>query len=204
MRRTLMTLGGALMLPATAAAQTLTDGERAELHGSLARSYERVAWLTETLSADQWTFKPAADRWSVGEVAEHILVSEQLFMQLIKGPLLQAPRGDASDVKEIPSEEIMTLMRDRSQRFQAPEPAQPTGRWPTQDAFLAEWKAERKANLEWVKTTDADLHGHVMQHPALGLVDGMRWIAFMAAHAERHLLQIDEVMEHPGYPKRTM
>ncbi len=198
MRRGLILLA-VLALPAPLLGQTLTEGEREALLKSLKQTDERITAIAGSLTQEQWSFKTAEDRWSIAEVCEHILVSEQGLKQIIMGPLMDTPRPQGAAV-ENKSETIMTFMRDRSQRFQAPDQVQPTGRWPGQAEFLTAWKAERSGTIEWVKTTDADLHGHVFEHPALGAIDGQEWLTFLAGHAERHLLQIEEVMADPGFP----
>ncbi len=198
MHRALITLS-LLVLPTSLFGQALSAGERAAHLKSLNYTHERITQLAETLTPQQWSFKPAEDRWSIAEVAEHILISEQTLKQIINGPLMSSPRAEGS-AGEDRSEMIMTFMRDRSQKFQAPDQARPTGRWPTQKEFLAAWKAERSETIEWVKTTDADLHGHEYNNPAFGPADGQEWLAFMVGHAERHVLQIDEVMADPNFP----
>jgi hypothetical protein len=188
-----------LVLPTTLFAQSLSDDERTAHLESLNYTHERITQLARTLTPEQWSFKPAEDRWSIAEVAEHILISEQGLKEIIMGPLMNSPRAEEA-AAENRGEMIMTFMRDRSQKFQAPEQARPTGRWPSQETFLAAWKAERSATLEWVKTTDADLHGHQFNNPAFGPADGHEWLAFLAGHAERHVLQMEEVMVDPKFP----
>ncbi len=197
MSRTLIAFA-LLVLPTSLFGQALNDGERAAHLKSLKYTHERITQLAETLTPQQWTFKSAEDRWSIAEVAEHILISEQGLKEIINGPLMSSPKTEAS--AENRGEMIMTFMRDRSQKFQAPEQARPAGRWPSQKEFRAAWKAERSATIEWVKTTDADLHGHRFENPAFGMADGHEWLAFLVGHAERHVLQIDEVMADPRFP----
>ena len=84
---------------------------------------------TEKLSDGQWNFKPAPDRWSVGEVVEHLALAESFLadtrQQVMTGTAptpeqLAAAKGkDALILKAIP---------DRTQKVQAPEPIQPKQR----------------------------------------------------------------------------
>jgi hypothetical protein len=189
----------ALLFAATAVnGQMLTDTERHTLLTSLNQTDEQLAKLAESLTPEQWNYKPAEDRWSVAEVAEHLLLSEGLLKGMINGPLMESPKTD--EAADIPYSDMQAAMLDRSQKFQAPEVAQPKGNWPTQEEFVAAWREERGATIEWVKTTDADLHGHMLENPAFGMIDGEKWIGFLASHCERHMLQIEEVMADPGFP----
>ncbi len=201
MRMSLTTLG-MLLLPAALGAQTLTKEERHALLQSLQKTDQELSEIVQEITPAQWEYKPAADRWSIREVAEHILVSEQAFRNLITTQLMEgpAPTGDNSQDE---SAKISKFMNDRSQRFQAPDFALPTGRWPSQQAFLDAWEQTRGETMEFVEDTELDLHGHTLQHPAFGMIDGNEWLTAMTSHAERHLLQIREVMQSPGYPKTS-
>ncbi|NNG16437.1 MAG: DinB family protein [Gemmatimonadales bacterium] len=197
-RRYVLTLVLALV-PALLQAQALADAERAPLLESLKMTHEKLMHMSEHLTAEQWNWKPAADRWSVGEVAEHILVTEQSFMEVLDGPFLESTVA-MSEKAEMPATQIAAIMRDRSAKFQAPPAAKPTGRWSSQADFMKAFKQQRKGTIKFVKG-DADLHGHVYQNPAFGMLDGEQWLAFIAYHGERHVLQAEEVMHNEGFPK---
>ncbi len=57
---------------------------------------------------------------------------DSLFKQIITGPLMEVVRTDEMAAAASQSKDLRAMMLDRSQRFQAPPPVQPTGRWPTQ------------------------------------------------------------------------
>jgi len=40
----------------------------------------------------------------------------------------------------------------------------------------------------------------VVEHPALGALDGYQWVLFLAAHGVRHTKQILEVKAEPCFP----
>jgi hypothetical protein len=187
------------LVPALLQGQALADAEREPLLKSLEMTHEKLMHMSEHLTPEQWNWKPAPDRWSVGEVAEHILVTEQAFMKTLTGPFLESTVAMSEKV-EMPAKQIAAIMRDRSTKFQAPDAATPTGRWSSQTDFAKAFKEQRKATIKFVKG-DADLHGHVYQNPALGVLDGEQWLAFIAYHGERHVLQAEEVMHHDGFPK---
>ena len=190
------------LVPALLQAQALTDAEREPLVQSLKMTHEKLMHMSEHLTAEQWNWKPAPDRWSVGEVAEHVLVTEQAFMESLTGPFLESTVA-VSEKADMPAERIAALMRDRSSKFQAPEAVTPTGRWSSQADFAKAFKEQRKGTITFAKS-DADLHGHVYQNPVLGMLDGEQWLAFIAYHGERHVLQAEEVMHHDGFPEHDM
>ena len=98
---------------------------------------------------------------------------------------------------------MRAAVMDRTQRFQAPQQAVPQGTWPTQAELIAVWRSERGSTIEYVAKTDADLHGHMFQHPGFGMINGQQWLLYLAIHCERHMLQIEGVMAVPGFPVET-
>ena len=191
------------LVPGSLLAQQLTDKEREHLVSYLQDTQKKLMKETEGLTAEQWAFKPAPEVWSVAEVLEHITVSEKGVMEMMNG-ILQTPLT-AEQKAEVPAktEMIVPLMRDRSQKFQAPEVVQPTKQLGEGSEVGKAFSSTRGSMLEFVKSSGADFHGNGMEHPAFGALDGYQWLLFIAAHAERHLMQIQEVKANPEFPKKS-
>jgi len=116
-----------LMLTATAvfsSAQTQAERDRAIQY--LEKTRQGVLEATKGLSAAQWNFKPAPDRWSVAEVTEHIAAAEDFTYGDIQDKIMKAPaRPAGEDVKAI-DEFVLAAVPDRNQKEQAPEPLKQT------------------------------------------------------------------------------
>src|SRR5258708_1676113 len=66
--------------PGPATDPKMTQVERAELIDLLQKSEREFMQQIDGLTEEQWAYKPGSDRWSVSEVAEHIvLVDEMVF-----------------------------------------------------------------------------------------------------------------------------
>src|SRR6185369_3592699 len=63
-------------MPLSAADARLTPEERAKALNWLEQSRKEFLSAIEGVTEQQWKWKPAPDRWSVGEVAEHIVLAE--------------------------------------------------------------------------------------------------------------------------------
>ena len=183
-------------------AQTLTQHDRdfamSHLHATRKLFLDSVAGLTP----EQWNFKPAPNRWSIGECAEHITISEDYIFGLIQNQIMKSPATPEkrADVKG-KDEAVVEQVPDRSKKFTAPEAITPKKRWPDPAALIAHFKESRDAHIHYVDTTQDDLRDHFFQHPAMGLLDAYQWILLMSAHTERHTEQINEVKADPKYPK---
>ena len=122
-----MALAVAIVVLAAAATETLTKDERdkgvAELEGS------KKAFLdaTKGLSAAQWNFKSAPDRWSIAECAEHIALAEGFIFGRITDGVMKTPltpeKRSATTGKD---EKIVAMLQDRTHKATAPEPIDPT------------------------------------------------------------------------------
>jgi uncharacterized damage-inducible protein DinB len=195
--RTLFLLAASGLL---APAQTLTRGERdramSELHATRKQFIDSLDGLTEA----QWKFKPAPDRWSIAETADHILKTEDLLMQLIQGKILKSDAAPGQK-SEVADELVLKKIEDRSQKAQAPESLQPAGALPDREALIAQFKQKRDGTIAYVEKTQDPLRAHFFRHPAVGTVDAYQWLLILAAHTNRHVQQIEEVKADPRYPK---
>ena len=192
-----------LFAPAAPLAQEISSQERAKLVQYLTTTHDQVLAEAANLSDAQWSFKPAPDRWSVGEVVEHLALAEPFIFELqqktMAGPAASAEQRAAAQGKD---EVLLKKIPDRTQKANAPEPLQPGARIGSRAEVLAAFKERRAKTLDYAKKTSDDLRGRVGDSP-LGPVDGYQWLLFIGAHTERHLGQIREVKTHAQFPKAT-
>jgi hypothetical protein len=175
----------------------VTPAEQERALRYLAETQAGVVEAVKGLSEAQWKFKPGPDRWSVAEVVEHLALIEDVINGIL-GNIEKAPATPADfDAKKVDAM-IFAQVPDRSTKYQAPEGAQPTGRWTSEGAlshFLTVREEVRKILL-----STPDLRGHIVKHPVFGPMDGYEWILAVAAHTERHTKQILEVKRDPHFP----
>lgn len=197
-----LSLTSAVAQSAPSATTTLTPEEREAALKLFQSSRDNFLKSISGLSQKQWTFKPGPDRWSVAEVAEHITVSETTIMGLIQHPLMQSP-ADPTKREQVKGKDqiILEKVPDRSHKAQAPEMLRPTGRWATEAELAKAFEDARKANMDYVGTTNDDLRDHFFNHPVFGPLDGYQWLLLIATHSARHTAQIEEVKADPNFPK---
>ncbi len=182
-------------------AQPLTQGERNRLLSELHATRKQFLDAIEGLSPAQWKFKPAPERWSIAECAEHIALSEDSLYEMLIGKLLKAPPQpvDRKQAAKL-DEQILNRMADRSQKAQAPGELQPKGRWKDAATIAAHFRESRERLLEYVRTTQDPLRAHRLTLGGEHL-DGYHWVMLIAGHTARHVDQINEVKSSPGFPK---
>jgi hypothetical protein len=113
----------ALQAPATD--PHMTPEERAHVVKLLEDSQKEYLSYLENVNEAQWTWKPAPDRWSVGQTAEHILLAETALFRGVESALAAAPNPDWQKATAGKTELLERVMPDRSHKATAPESVQP-------------------------------------------------------------------------------
>jgi hypothetical protein len=169
----------------------------------LARSRQLFLAAIADLTPEQWSWKAAPDRWSVAECAEHITRSESFLRELLRGATT-TPNDPAVLAKSHgKSATVLRFIVDRSQKFQAPEPINPTkaGEIRSPAEITRDFNFERGRTHELLASV-GDLEGFAGMNPAFQELDLAGWAYFLSGHTERHTLQIEEVKASPGWPSR--
>jgi hypothetical protein len=182
--------------PAASAGPALSQHDRdfamSYYHATGKQILDAVAGLTPA----QWAFKPAADKWSIADIVEHLTIVENGLFDFALSGLAQPPVAKTGGITD---EKVMSMMKDRSQKAEAPAAFRPTGRWTPQD-LAREFHDRRDRNIVWIQNTQEDLRSHQSKTP-VGVLDVYQALLMIPAHTERHLAQINEVKAAAGYPK---
>jgi hypothetical protein len=170
----------------------LTPEERsaavAELEASRQGLLEALSGVTE----EQWSRRPAPDRWSIAECAEHVAAAELPLARFFEsGARLEPSEEERREIRE-KDDFVRRYLRDRSQRGEAPERIRPKGRFATREEAIRAFEERRAANLAYVRETSEPLRDRHAPHPFAGVIDGYQWVLFLAAHTDRHTAQIQE------------
>jgi uncharacterized damage-inducible protein DinB len=178
--------------------QPLSRGDRdfamSNLHATRRMLLDAVSGLTPA----QWSFKPGPDRWSIREILEHLVRSEDSMFhwsqETLKSPAV-APHGDRAQ-----DERCLARMADRSQKAQAPAPDRPTGGWSSPAELIQEFNQRRDRTIRYVETTQDALRSH-RTGPGENSYDAYQILLLISGHTQRHVAQIDEVKADPHYPR---
>ncbi len=140
---------------------------------------------------------PAADRWSVAQVLEHLAHTESQVTALLARGLRRLereglrPASDASPV--LPTIDTSRLL-DRTRKVTAPEPVRPKNGLTSDQAWQALGDSRRELENTLRAGDGIDVGSIKAPHPALGDIDFHQWIAFVGLHERRHAAQIRELL----------
>jgi hypothetical protein len=188
------------------AAQDLQPSELAHAREYLQQTRDGVAAATEGLSEAQWRFKPAPECWSIAEILEHMVLTQELIMGPVFAQLATAPPAPADhDARQIDTL-IVGVFPERTAKFKGPEILAPTGRWTPSEA-TARLTANCVRLSEYLESTPG-LRQHAVESRPLKAIskgefqvmDGYQWVLAIAAHTERHTRQILEVKADAQFP----
>lgn len=184
---------------------TLTEQERQAAIAALERSRDLLLEAGRGLTPAQFTWKPAPESWSVAETMEHVALVEGLFQgrlnRMSGSEALANASGETAERLAGREEFIEKAARSRENKRQAPPPALPQGAFTEFAAFEAHFASLRGQSIDFVRKTQAPLHGVFETHPALGDLTGHQWLCLMSAHSERHADQAREVRATAGFPQ---
>src|SRR5215204_492999 len=152
------------------------------------------------LSEAQLNYRAAEGRWTIAEIAEHIVVVEQALRGFVETGM-KSPVPAGKDDFRIQDVAVILAITNRQQKFTAPEQVRPNGRWKTVPDLLANFDSTRKASTDYIKNMKEDMRSHFANMP-LGRLDAFQSYLFMIGHSERHLAQLKEVKADAKYPGR--
>lgn len=161
----------------------------------LTRSLVELETTVKGLSMEELTYIPEDGGWSVLNCLEHIAVTEPVLLGQIQGVIEQNvlnPKKDLSAEDGL----IITYVTDRTKKVVTPEPFRPSekNQNKTKEEFLEEIRKNRKAVLDFLQSTDADLR-HLFAPYPYGEADMVQQFLIIGAHSFRHTMQITEIIE---------
>lgn len=178
----------------------MTPDERSKALKWLEESRQEFLAAIEGVSEQQWKWKPAPDRWSVGEVAEHIVIAEASQFANVQKAISSAPNPAWEAQTKGKTERLEAVLAPRLGRVQAPEAIVPKG-----EMTLAEVKErfekQRAEMVKFARETDAPLKQYTIDNPFFGTLNAYHWLIYAPLHTMRHDKQIAEVKATAGYPR---
>jgi hypothetical protein len=179
----------------------MTPEERAHVIHLLKQSQDEFLSSIDGLTEQQWTFKAAPDRWSIGETAEHIVLAEGLLFASVEKAVASPPNPDWEAQTERKTAFLERVMVDRSHKAQAPEAIRPVGL--TRAQVLEKYKAARAKTMKFAEETELPLKELTAVHPfpVFNTLNAYQWLIYIPLHNLRHDMQIAEVKGSSGYPK---
>lgn len=155
---------------------------------------KKTTALKDTLNDipdDIFQAQPDGERWSVGQILEHLYRSEYGLPRLFEGPTEPVEREPAEKIALF---EQAFLASDK--KYEAPERVEPKGEWEREE-LLEKFYTNRENVYQILSKGSVNLEDLSLayDHPIFGPLTGLEWLAFVNIHARRHHRQIKDVLK---------
>ncbi len=179
----------------------ISPQERSNLIGWLAQSRVEFLSMLDDVTDDQWTWKPDAGRWTLGSVAEHIVLSEALLFGNVQKALALPRNAGWYELTDPRTKFIERVLAPRLGKAVAPLAIEPRDRM-TQSQVQERFESQRIDIVKFTEQTDLPLKQHTLDHPmpVFGTLNAYQWLIYVPLHTMRHEKQMAEVKGTPGYP----
>jgi hypothetical protein len=147
------------------------------------------------LSQERLDWKPSPERWSVGEILDHLALVEAAVEKLLARLVERARKRGGGGTQGAGPAGSLTLPADVASNitaFPVFPGAAPRHGMPA--AVLLRQLADRREDLLARAGGRFDMSGCSFPHPALGRLDFHQWLLFVAEHERGHTRQIDEAL----------
>jgi uncharacterized damage-inducible protein DinB len=183
------------------------------------------------LSQELLNFSPRPGRWSIGEIADHLLLAEELYRREVAQLVALARAGQPTYRKhsfaevnvaplhlpdallaglETPLSFLSRLMPDAVRSLITEFPILPTRNpdfaTPRRHRPAAALKADLAASIASTRLTiegnaDLDFDALVSEHPLTGRTNVWQILSFLAKHERRHQSQMEKVRIDARFPR---
>ena len=178
----------------------MTPDERAKALKWLEESRQEFLAAIDGVTEQQWKWKPAPERWSVDEVAEHIVIAEASQFANVQKAISLTPNPAWEAQTKGKTERLEAVLAPRLGRVQAPEAIVPKGGM-TLAQVKERFEKQRAEMVKFARETDAPLKQYTIDNPFFGALNGYQWLIYAPLHTMRHDKQIAEVKATTGYPR---
>ena len=177
-----------------------------ELRARLAADLEALAAAVGNIAQAQADWRPAPERWSVGENLHHLVLSNRTFA-IVARKLIQRGRREAlaPGPNSRRSWPRLRSIADAtvSGPVKNPDRVTPTHGLPIEQ-LRQDLAASHAAVQEQVPAlAGLDLDALRMPHPLGFELNLYHWVDIAGAHERRHLAQIRAIAAEPGFPPAT-
>ncbi|MCF0051007.1 DinB family protein [Dyadobacter sp. LJ53] len=187
-----------LACPCLAQEKRWTEKDRQFTIDQFNRTRDELVKETENLTPDQWAFRESADRWSIGEIVEHLALWEIIWAREISMGSRSKPQPELNESTRPDSYYSDFIMETNPHA--AADIAIPTGFIKGKDN-LTFFLSRREQNLAFLKKTDADMRAHFELTATPNPRNMHQVYIYQWGHVDRHLRQIRKVKADKNFPK---
>jgi hypothetical protein len=174
----------------------------AEIFAANEAAQAQFAAVMTGLTNEQANFRPADDRWTIAEIAEHVGIVNDGFLR-ITHKLLKQAEAAGKPPKNTLNAGYTSLNENGGQnstKFSAPDRVKPQGDVTIETALARMRETLDGFNAIRSRIEATDLSEEKFPHPAFGEINAYQWMILLGEHQDRHLAQVEAVKRTAGFP----
>ena len=175
-----------------------------EILDFIERERQQLMAGVENLSQTQFDFRADKEVWSIGEILDHLYLSESGVAKIIKMNVSRAAKSDTVTQESGAGDWATSLdqykIENATRKLKAMEQIVPRAGL-LKNEILDSLSRSRAELVEAAQSAaDYDFAQMNFPHPLLGALNLYQWIRFIGKHELRHLNQIEAVKHDANFP----
>lgn len=170
----------------------MTEQEREKAVALLTRTRLTLREAVAGVQYDEAKWKPYSDRWSILEYVEHLAISDDGLVSLVKRLLTEPATPETLEERTAREQHIKNTPIPRGAN-KAPHALLPPGKFADLGEAMQAFEEARDRTIEFTHSVQGDLRSHMSNHSVLGPLDAYQWLVGNARHAETHSGHIREL-----------
>jgi hypothetical protein len=164
-----------------------------ETFDNLEIKYGKLLQQLNSLTDDVLYFKAGADKWSIVEVIEHLVVAEENMQEQLSGATA-APPLDPQD-RSAKNFHIVIKVMTKDIPVDVPdESLEPHGQLSLEE-LLGRWDDTRKKNRAYIDAINSEkVEDLVYRHAFAGPLNMAETLRFIDVHFDNHMRHIDRII----------
>ena len=150
---------------------------------------EELLQLIGRFDNESFNHKPSPDKWSAGEVTEHLLIFDLRLTDILKTAVHPTER----DITE-KNHTVTARVSNRANKIDAPPFLIPSADTKSPSILVEKIHTERMAISKVIERIDLSLHSKDFPHRLFGELTVYEWVNLIDLHTRRHMAQLGELL----------
>lgn len=155
----------------------------------------------DLLTPNQLSFKPSANKWSLVQVIEHLMLAETSSLNYVNKKILDPTtlldKTFTSKFRALLLKIFFALPIKVKRR---PKVVSPTDS-PDYQNVLLRWNIARNALRQFIDEQSEEILGKLIyKHPFAGRLNAYQMLCFFEDHIKHHQKQMNRIKNHKNYP----
>jgi len=153
------------------------------------KNTQEIVDFVKAIDTDKVQASPPSGKWSIIQICDHLVSVDFGVYSMMTS---EGKTADADRKSLLPTLEAIVI--DRTKKAVAPPQLAPKGKTDTVEKFATKYPNVRGKMINSIESKDLSKVCDVFPHFVFGHMTYEEWLRFTMLHADRHVLQMKEVL----------